>query len=240
MQILLFHSETPFAAELFEQLVVRLANVEFRRALLGDVVDCLSASSEADLVLLDCRQPGGATFDLLRSLKRRSDRPVVAFVSDGDVLQEVRVLESGVDDCVSDSISSEALAARIRSVLRRAGLPVPAEARPDLDFGDLQIRFEDQTVLLSGKRVELTPLEYSLLYQLVTHAGCVMPHQALLERVWGWQNEHDETYVRLFITRLRAKLESPGGRRYIHTVYRRGYRFVAAHREREFAARGTI
>jgi two-component system KDP operon response regulator KdpE len=226
--LLLLHNETPFAPKLFEQLVERLANVEFRRAPLGEVAMCLSASSEADLLLLDCRQPSSATFDLLRCLKRRSDLPVIAFVSDGDVLQEVRVLESGANDCVCSSISSEALAARVRSVLRRAGLPVPVEAKPDLDFGDLQIRFEDRTVLLSGKRVDLTPLEYALLYQLVTHAGCVMPHQALLERVWGWQHEHDENYVRLFITRLRAKLESPDGARYIHTVHRRGYRFVPA------------
>jgi two-component system KDP operon response regulator KdpE len=82
--------------------------------------------------------------------------------------------------------------------------------------------------LLSGKPVELTPLEYSLLYQLATHAGRVMPHQALLERVWGWQHDHDEKYVRLFITRLRAKLERPHGPRYIQTVHRHGYRFVPA------------
>jgi two-component system KDP operon response regulator KdpE len=228
MKILVLHNETPLPSELFQQLFVRWANVEFRRAQLCDEPDCASAGAEADLILLDCSQSRPAVFDLLRRLRRQSDVPVIALVSDGDVLQEVRALESGADDCVPTSVTSEALAARVRSVLRRAKLTVPVDAKPNLQFGDLQIRFQDQAVLLSGKRVELTPLEYSLLYQLVTHAGRIMPHQALLERVWGWQHDHDENYVRLFITRLRAKLERPDGPRYIQTIHRRGYRFVPA------------
>jgi two-component system KDP operon response regulator KdpE len=226
LKILVLHNQTPLPSELFQELFVRWANVEFRRAQLCDRPDCDSASAEADLILVDCNQSHPAVFDLLRALRRQSDVPVIALVSPGDVLQEVRALESGADDCVPISVTSEAMAARVRSVMRRAKLTLPVDAKPNLQFGDLQIRFQDHAVLLSGKRVELTPLEYSLLYQLVTHAGHIMPHQALLERVWGWQQDHDDNYVRLFITRLRAKLETPDGPRYIQTIHRRGYRFV--------------
>jgi DNA-binding response OmpR family regulator len=141
MNILVLHDETPPPTELFQQLFERWANVEFRRARLADVADRVSASSDADLILLDCSQSPACVCALLRTLRRQSDVPVIALVADGDVLQEVRALESGADDCVSTAITSQTLAARVRSVLRRAKLTIPVDAKPDLSFGDLQIRF---------------------------------------------------------------------------------------------------
>jgi two-component system KDP operon response regulator KdpE len=226
MKIQMLDNGSSMDAELFDRLSGRWANVELERTHLEDPDACLSASSDADFVLIDCSEPRSGGFDLLRAIRQRSDVPVIALVSERDELQEVRALESGADDCVPSTYLHGCLAARVRAVLRRAKLPVPVDAAPNLEVGDLQIRFQDREVLKSGQHVPLTPLEYALLYQLVTHPGRVMPHQALLDRVWGWQHQHDPTYVRLFIMRLRAKLESPDGPRYIHTVHRHGYRFI--------------
>jgi two-component system KDP operon response regulator KdpE len=116
--------------------------------------------------------------------------------------------------------------ARIRAVLRRAELPPPVEALPDFQAGKLAVHFQNQEVTVAGEKVRLTPVEYKLLYHLVRNAGHLLPHEALLNRVWGTDYEASPEYLKVFISRLRAKLRSDGGPEYIETERGRGYRFV--------------
>jgi DNA-binding response OmpR family regulator len=227
LKILSLDDHTLVAAQLADQLRARWANVEVCFARLEDRQACLAASSDADLLLVDCCESGAGGLEVVRAIRQISDVPMVALVAKGDVLQEVRALEGGADDCVASTLDTTCVMARIKRILLRAKLPGPVDASPNLIIGDLQIRFADRAVLRAGQPVPLTPLEYSLLYQLVTHPGRVMPNEALLDRVWGWEREHSPDYVRTFIVRLRAKLETPEGPRYIRTVHRRGYRFVS-------------
>ena len=92
--------------------------------------------------------------------------------------------------------------------------------------GDLAINFQSHQVTLGGQPVQLTPVEYKLLYHLVRNAGHLMPHQALLDRVWGSEYDAGPEYLKVFISRLRAKLRTPRGLEYIETERGRGYRFV--------------
>jgi two-component system KDP operon response regulator KdpE len=188
---------------------------------------------EPDVVLLDVSMPRMNGFDVLREIRRVSDVPVIMLTARGEDVDQVRGLELGADDYVPKPFSHLALMARIKAVIRRAEMPPPVESLPDFTAGDMAIHFQNQEVTLAGVPVKLTPIEYKLLYHLVRNAGHLMPHQALLDRVWGADYDAGPEYLKVFISRLRAKLRRPGGADFIETERGRGYRFV---RPRELAA----
>jgi len=181
---------------------------------------------EPDVVLLDVAMPHMNGFEVLEHIRRVSDVPIIMLTARGEELDQVRGLELGADDYVAKPFSYLALMARIKAVLRRAELPGPVDSLPDFTAGELAIHFQNQEVTLAGEAVKLTPVEYKLLYHLVRNAGHLMPHQALLDRVWGSDYDAGPEYLKVFISRLRAKLRKPGGAEYIETERGRGYRFL--------------
>jgi DNA-binding response OmpR family regulator len=183
-------------------------------------------NDEPDIVLLDVTMPRMNGFEVLQTIRRVSDVPVIMLTASGEDIDQVRGLELGADDYVAKPFSHLALMARMRAVLRRAELPPPVQALPDFQAGDLAIHFQNQEVTLAGQPVRLTPVEYKLLYHLVRNAGHLLPHEALLDRVWGSDYEASPEYLKVFISRLRAKLRREGGPEYIETERGRGYRFV--------------
>ncbi|MDB5075507.1 MAG: response regulator transcription factor [Chloroflexi bacterium] len=180
-----------------------------------------------DVVVLDVAMPGKSGFEVLQEIRRTSDVPVLMLTARGEELDQVRGLEMGADDYVIKPVRHLVLLAHIRAVLRRSELPPPLEALPDFVAGALAINFQSHQVTLRGAPVKLTPVEYKLLYHLVRNAGRLMPHQALLERVWGADYGATPEYLKVFISRLRAKIESDGGSRYIENERGLGYRFVS-------------
>jgi two-component system KDP operon response regulator KdpE len=92
--------------------------------------------------------------------------------------------------------------------------------------GELAINFQSHQVTLCGAPVKLTPVEYKVLYHLVRNVGRLLPHQALLDRVWGAEYGATPEYLKVYISRLRAKIESAGGFHYIENERGMGYRFV--------------
>jgi two-component system, OmpR family, KDP operon response regulator KdpE len=197
-------------------------------------------NEEPDVVLLDISMPRMNGFEVLKAVRQVSDVPVIILTARGDEVDQVRGLELGADDYVAKPFSHLALMARIKAVLRRAELPPPVQALPDFQAGDLAIHFQNQEVTVGGRPVKLTPVEYKLLYHLVRNAGHLLPHEALLDRVWGSGYEASPEYLKVFISRLRTKLrqghEGEGGPEYIETERGRGYRFV---RPRELAPLST-
>ena len=179
-----------------------------------------------DVVVLDVAMPGKSGFEVLQEIRRTSDVPVLMLTARGEELDQVRGLELGADDYVVKPVRHLVLLARIRAVLRRAELPPPLEALPDFVAGELAINFQSHRVTLQGAPVKLTPVEYKLLYHLVRNVGRLLPHQALLERVWGAEYGATPEYLKVFISRLRAKIEPAGGMRYIENERGLGYRFV--------------
>jgi two-component system KDP operon response regulator KdpE len=182
--------------------------------------------SSPDVVLLDVNMPGKSGFEVLREIRRVSSVPVLMLTARGEEVDQVRGLELGADDYVVKPFGHLALLARIRAVLRRAELSPPLEALPDFVAGDLAVRFQEHRVTVAGEEVKLTPVEYRLLYHLVRNAGRVLPHQMLLDRVWGEAYGASPDYLKVFVSRLRAKIERPGGQRYIQTERGLGYRFA--------------
>ncbi len=179
-----------------------------------------------DIVLLDVSMPGKDGFAVLQEIRQLSDVPVLMLTARGEETAQVRGLELGADDYVVKPFSHLALLARIKAVLRRAELPPPVRALPDFTAGELAIHFQNQEVTLGGRRVNLTPLEFKLLYHLVRNAGRVLPQRTLLARVWGENYDATPDYLKVYISRLRSKLERADGSQYIETVRSLGYRFV--------------
>ncbi|HWE63130.1 MAG TPA: response regulator transcription factor [Chloroflexota bacterium] len=179
-----------------------------------------------EVVVLDVALPGKSGFEVLQEIRRTSDVPVLMLTARGEELDQVRGLELGADDYVVKPVRHLVLLARIRAVLRRAELPPPVQALPDFVAGELTINFQSHRVTLRGAPVKLTPVEYKLLYHLVRSVGRLLPHQALLERIWGAEYGATPEYLKVFISRLRAKIEPEGGRHYIENERGLGYRFV--------------
>src|SRR5262245_32861029 len=178
-----------------------------------------------DVVVLDVAMPGKNGFEVLREIRRVSDVPVVMLTARGEETDQVRGLELGADDYVVKPFGHLALLARVKAVLRRAEMP-PVRELPDFVAGPLAVDFRASRVTLDGEPVKLTPVEYKLLYHLVRNAGRLMPHQALLDRVWGDEYGATTDYLKVFVSRLRAKIEPEGGPRFIETERGLGYRFV--------------
>ncbi len=178
-----------------------------------------------DLVLLDVMMPGMDGFQVLKEIRRFSDLPVIMLTAKDDELSKVTGLERGADDYITKPFSHLELLARVRTVLRRVqSLPLTHEE--PFVHGDLRVDFVQRQAYLRGKQVPLTQTEYKLLYYLVRNAGQVLSPEVLLTRVWGPEYADEIDYVKVYISRLRSKIEpDPRHPQYILTEHNLGYRF---------------
>jgi len=177
------------------------------------------------LVLLDVGLPDMSGFQVLEQIRLFSDVPVIMLTVHDDELSKVRGLELGADDYITKPFSHLELLARVRAVLRRAqSLPL-AHEKPFVS-GDLTVDFVRREVTRRGEPVPLTATEYRLLYHLVRNAGQVLPHETLLARVWGREYTDEINYLKVYVSRLRAKLEDdPRNPQHILTEHGIGYWF---------------
>jgi DNA-binding response OmpR family regulator len=180
---------------------------------------------EPDLVLLDIIMPGMDVWEMLARLGDFSDVPVIMLTAIGDPEHRVRGLDIGADDYVSKPFDMQELIARMRALLRRAGQP-PSGAHSVLSFdgGRLVIHPDSHRVISQGKEVSLTPIEHKLLLYLANNAGWVMTDEQILRNVWGPGYEDCLTNVKVYVRRLRQKIETdPDEPRYILTRWGVGY-----------------
>jgi two-component system KDP operon response regulator KdpE len=188
----------------------------------------LLETEEPDIVLLDLMLPEADGFDLCRQIRERSSVGVIVVSARGGERDKVTALNMGADDYMTKPFSVEELLARITATLRRtraAGTPEPAPAV--ITAGDVVIDLANQQVTKQGEPVHLTPTEFALLRELVTNRGKLLSHAHLLRRVWGPGYQTETEYVRVYVRRLRAKLEADEGESLILTAPRAGYRFAA-------------
>jgi two-component system KDP operon response regulator KdpE len=193
----------------------------------GEAALHLFYEHDPDVVVLDVAMPGKNGFEVLQEIRRTSDVPVIMLTARTEEIDQVRGLELGADDYVVKPFSHLALLARVKAVLRRAELPPPVRTLPDFVAGDLAINFQNHQVTVRGEPKKLTPVEYKLLYHLVRNAGRLMPHQALLDRVWGPDYGATPDYLKVFVSRLRAKIELDSGPHFIENERGVGYRFIS-------------
>jgi two-component system KDP operon response regulator KdpE len=192
----------------------------------GETALDLIEQERPDVVLLDIAMPGMSGFDVLREIRGFSDVPVIMLTARDDVIDKVKGLELGADDYVTKPFDHLELLARVKALLRRLDMPQPVSRAPSFQSGDLSVDFAAREVRRDGQPVPLTATEYKLLYHLVRNAGRVLPHETLLAKVWGREYVDEIDYLRVYIRRLRRKLErDPEQPRHILTERGLGYRF---------------
>ena len=178
-----------------------------------------------DLVLLDVNLPGMNGLDVCREIRTWSDVHILVLTVRDSERDTVNALDAGADDYITKPFSIDVLLARIRANLRRA--PFSASSGPDLiRFGNVELRISARRVVAGGKEVRLTPKEFDLLRFLVANAGISLPHERILQAVWGPDYGDQVAYLRAFIKSLRKKIEpNPDHPQYITTEPWVGYRF---------------
>jgi len=166
---------------------------------------------------------------VLRQLREWLQAPIIILsVRDQDA-QKVAALDSGADDYLTKPFSSSELLARIRVGLRHASEVARDGDTPVHRFGNLKVDLSLRKVFFKDKDVHLTPIEYKLLVALIRYAGKVVPHQRLLEEVWGTDAPQDTQHLRVFMGTLRRKIEADVTRpRHILTERGIGYRLNAS------------
>ncbi len=177
-----------------------------------------------DLVLLDVNLPGISGIETCREIRARSDMPVIVLTVRSSSGDTVAALDAGADDYVTKPFSMEVLLARIRATLRRS--PTTPGGIDNIRFGNVEIRISARRVIVEGKEVRLTPKEFDLLRFLISNSDTALPHERILQAVWGPDYGSEVQYLRVFIKQLRKKLESdPSRPRHILTEPWLGYRF---------------
>jgi len=178
-----------------------------------------------DLVVLDLMLPGIDGLELCRWIRSRSRLPVIMLTARGEESDRIVGLELGADDYVTKPFSPRELAARVRTVLRRA----ESEASPQecLSFNGLVIDSATREVTKDGDELRLTTREFELLWFLASHPRRIFSRDQLMRRVWGYSAALDTGTVTVHVRRLREKIENePSHPRHLETVWGAGYRFT--------------
>lgn len=185
----------------------------------------LAEEQRPDAVLLDIMMPEITGLEVMRRLRERTNIPVLLVTAKDKDADKVRGLELGADDYIVKPFSPDELGARVRAVLRRGlGQDVERVVRA----GDVEIDLTRRLVKRNGNPVAVTRTEWLLLQHLAANAGKVMLNTELLSKVWGPEYRDDLQYLRVWVSRLRAKLESePANPQIIKTLQGIGYMFEA-------------
>jgi len=180
------------------------------------------------VVLLDLGLPDGDGLDLAREIRGWSEVPIIVVSARGKEADKIQALDLGADDYLTKPFGSGELLARIRVALRHWAQAGGPASEPVAEVGPLRVDFAAREVLLAGAPVHLSPNEYALLAVLARHAGKVLTHQQLLNEVWGGAPSAQSTYLRVYMTGLRKKLEAdPARPKLLLTEPGVGYRLKA-------------
>jgi len=205
----------------------------------GSEVMDIYRSAFPDVIVLDLMLPGMSGFDVLRTLRKESDVPVLILTARGDTLDKVVGLELGADDYIEKPFEPKELIARVKAVLRRA-LPTMERPKNNIDLGrpdvitwpGLKVDRTRHTVTCGGQEFDMPPKELELLYFLAGHPDRVFTREQLLESIWGFDFFGGTRTVDVHIKRIREKVEAephPDWR--IKTVWGVGYKFETSRQE---------
>jgi DNA-binding response OmpR family regulator len=181
----------------------------FKVSLASNGLEALALFEQANvcLVILDIMMPSMDGLEVCRRIRQRSTVPIIMLTALGEEADKIAALDQGADDYLTKPFAVGELLARVRAVLRRhhwTDIPTSAGTQR---FGNLEIDFDQRLVWRDGELVKLSPTEFALLQELALHSGKILTHETLLKRVWGTEYRSESEYVRVYIGRLRRKLE---------------------------------
>lgn len=177
-----------------------------------------------DLAVLDINMPGASGFQVCEAIRAKSRIPVMMLTVRGEEEDLIKALDLGADDYLTKPFSPRTLLARIKALLRRAGI----ENAAPVSAGRLQLDAEEHTVRIDGgEAVRLTKLELRLLQMLLANVGRTVSSDRLLIQVWGHRNSGDRQLLKQLVHRLRHKIEGdPANPQLLQTSAGSGYKLV--------------
>ena len=181
-----------------------------------------------DLVIADLMMPHMDGLETIRRIRQNSRVPIIVLSALGEENDKIQAFNLGADDYLTKPFGVGELLARVQAVLRRSQWrPQTTPLAERLAYGELLVDQERHQILLRGEPLELTPTEFNLLVYLMENAGKVLTHRAILQKVWGTEYGDEAEYLRVYVGRLRQKIEAdPTNPRYLVTERGIGYTFA--------------
>jgi len=208
-----------------ESLAFALRRDGFEISEAATLREAQARASGADLVILDLVLPDGNGLEFLRSLRARTDVPVIILTSRDEETDRVVGLEIGADDYVLKPFSPREVSARVRAVLRRASRSAPAEDEEQLRAAGLALDLGTRKAMVGAQELALSRTEFNLLAAFLRSPGRVFERSQILEAVWGSDVVVGDRTVDVHVKALRRKIEEAGGDpRVLETVRGVGYR----------------
>ena len=203
-QLILAVDDDPAVLKLIE-LELREQGFDLITASSGKDAVELAYERRPDLVILDIMLPDISGFEVMRDLRERVSVPIIMLTARSSDAEKVRGLELGADDYLPKPFNPDELSARVRAVLRR--IRRGADSSPLVRAKDVTVDLERRLVHRAGEQVQLTRTEWGLLQILAENPGKVMGSVEILTKVWGPEYRDDLQYLRVWISRLRSKLD---------------------------------
>jgi two-component system KDP operon response regulator KdpE len=183
-------------------------------------------SESLDLIILDLMMPHMDGLETCRRIRQASTVPIIVLTALGEESDKVAAFEQGADDYLTKPFGVAELLARVQAVLRRVSWETAVTSREVLRYGDLELDAQALKVRCRGQQLTLTRTEFNLLHYFMRNTGKALPHRLILRHVWGPEYGDEAEYLRVYIGRLRRKIEQdPANPVYLQTEYGIGYRF---------------
>lgn len=178
------------------------------------------------LVIMDIMMPHMDGLEATRRIRQDSRVPIIILTAMGEEVDKVRAFDLGADDYLTKPFGVGELLGRIKAVLRRADWSEPASSEEQIVRGEIVVELERHRVTVRGETIDLTPTEFNLLIYLMRNTGKSLHHRAILQNVWGTEYGDESEYLRVYIGKLRQKIEKdPLKPEYLRTEHGIGYRF---------------
>src|SRR5438132_11465462 len=187
----------------------------FKVSLANNGLEALALFEQTNfvLIILDIMMPHMDGLEVCRRIRQRSTVPIIILTALGEEADKIAALDQGADDYLTKPFGVGELLARIQAVLRRASWADTPRSVGTQRFGNIEIDFEQRQVWRDGERGRFTRTEFSLLQELALHPDKIFTHETLLRRVWGTEHSRDAEYLRVYIGRLRRKIEIDSSKR---------------------------
>ena len=177
-----------------------------------------------DLLLLDVMMPKLDGWQVCRKIRKKSQCPIIMLTAKGELFDKVLGLELGADDYIVKPFETKEVIARVKAVLRRAGIS-RGEKPKEVSYDGLYINMENYELRVRGKQIDTPPKEMELIYHLASNPNRVYTRDQLLDEVWGFEYYGDSRTVDVHVKRLREKLEGVSEQWTLKTVWGVGYKF---------------
>ncbi len=208
----------------FVRANLRASGYDIASAMTGTEALTQFEACNPDIIILDIMLPEMDGLEVCRRIRQVSDVPIIMITAKGDMQDAVEGLNAGADDYVPKPFAVEELLARVNAVMRRTKNNLTQTSTDKIKLGNLMIDLAQRQVSINGQTAHLTPTEFKLLTYMANKADKVLPHEELLDAIWGNEYRECTHYLRVSIGRLRQKIENdPGNPEYIVTCSGVGY-----------------